>query len=111
MSNTITSKVIGRLTQNKEFPSTWESKPVAIPFFDHKKIEMILDFIPEKDMTFLTEADQVLDNFLGLSAGIRSFTSLTTFTITPCLFTSICVGYILIPSLFCIKLSCSATTA
>lgn len=63
--NKIESKEIGILIQNSEFEDWWESELVAIPFFNNKRLKIIfMDFLPEEDSKFITEADDALRNFL-----------------------------------------------
>jgi hypothetical protein len=72
MKPTITSKKIGKLTQHDTFPDWWESKEIKIPFFDKKPLKIIFtDFVPERDLEFIKEADQALSNFLKLDASDR----------------------------------------
>ena len=73
MNTEITSKVIGRLKQTKEFPEWWKSDGVEIPFFDNKKLALtFMDFEPEQDLAFIDEADQALTNFLKLNSTTRN---------------------------------------
>ena len=68
----ITSKIIGRLTQNDRFSDWWESDIMAVPFFDNKKMKIIfMDFMPESDATFIKEADEALQLFLKKSTADR----------------------------------------
>ena len=56
---------LGELIQNKEFDDWWESLPIEIPFFSGKEIKVIFSgYKPEKDKSFLSEAERVLNNFL-----------------------------------------------
>jgi hypothetical protein len=67
MSNTITSQVIGTLTQDKTFPDWWASGEIAIPFFDGEKLTVTFtDFMPDDDEHFVREADAALISFLSL---------------------------------------------
>jgi hypothetical protein len=72
MSNQILSQVIGQLTQDETFPDWWKSGEVPIPFLDDKKLPIIfMDFDPEADKTFLSEADQALTCFFALGKSDR----------------------------------------
>ncbi|WP_353778645.1 hypothetical protein [Winogradskyella sp. 3972H.M.0a.05] len=63
--NFITSEVIGTLFQNDQFDDWWESEPIEIPFFDHKKLKItFMDLILENDSRFIDEADKALKLFL-----------------------------------------------
>lgn len=67
MSEEITSKIIGQLTQDDSFSDWWKSTEIEIPFFDNQKLEItLMDFEPESDKTFLDEADQTLIHFFNL---------------------------------------------
>ena len=69
---TITSNTIGELEQSKEFEDWWESKPVAIPFLNGKKLKITFTGLdPEDDPDFIREADQALSAFLAKTAGDR----------------------------------------
>ncbi len=56
------SKKLGTLT-NENYPNTWESQPVAVPFFNNAKIP----FIIEANKEDLSEIDEVIGNFLNLT--------------------------------------------
>ena len=72
MSREIKSKVIGQLRQDETFSDWWTSQEIEIPFFDKEKFAItFMDFEPEKDKTFMEEADRALANFLGLGAQDR----------------------------------------
>jgi hypothetical protein len=72
VQKTITSKIIGQLTQDETFDDWWNSQETEIPFFDHKKLVIVFsEFEPEKDKTFLEEADSALENFLKLASDVR----------------------------------------
>lgn len=69
---TITSSIIGELKQNDQFDDWWESEPVEIRFFDHKKLKItFMDLVPEGDTIFINEADQALKSFLEKKANYR----------------------------------------
>ena len=72
MRNQILSQVIGQLTQDETFPDWWKSREVPIPFLDDKKLPIIfMNFEPDTDKTFLSEADQALTNFFTLDRAFR----------------------------------------
>ena len=72
MNREITSKIIGKLSQNDGFPDWWESEKTAIPFFDNKELMItFIDFVPSQDKTFIAEADQALTNFFKLNGQDR----------------------------------------
>ena len=76
MNKEVTSKVIGRLKQEVNFPDWWKSSEIEIPFFDNKKLTItFMDFKPEHDNTFVEEADQALSNFLKLTPSDRNLIS------------------------------------
>lgn len=65
---TIKSEILGELKQNDRFKDYWESEFIEIPFFDNKKMKItFMDFIPEGDTKFITEADKALKAFLQKS--------------------------------------------
>jgi hypothetical protein len=67
MRNQITSQVLGQLTQDKNFPDWWKSGEVPVPFFDGIKLPVIfMDFEPDVDTTFVSEADEALTYFFAL---------------------------------------------
>lgn len=64
--NFITSTIIGTLFQNDQFDDWWESKLIAIPFFNNKPLRItFMDLVPERDLNFINEADQALKAFLA----------------------------------------------
>lgn len=68
MTKEITSKIIGQLRQEDQFPYWWKSSKIEVPFFENKKLKVtFMDFEPEHDKTFIEEADQALTNFLKLN--------------------------------------------
>jgi len=80
MHKKITSKIIGKLKQENNFPDWWKSSEVEIPFFDNQRLAIIfMDFEPEHDKFFIDEADQALTNFLKLNAYDRNLISESTY--------------------------------
>ncbi|OQP68667.1 DUF6985 domain-containing protein [Niastella populi] len=62
---TITSKVIGDLTQDEEFNNWWHAEFIPIPFFDNTRLCVtMVGFTPGQDYFFLQQADEALSNFL-----------------------------------------------
>jgi hypothetical protein len=73
MSKEITSKIIGELKQDNNFPDWWKSAEFEIPFFNNDKLTItFMDFEPEHDKTFIDKADQALTNFLKLKTEDRN---------------------------------------
>lgn len=59
MGKEIISNIIGRLKQDDTFPDWWKSEAFEIPYFGNDKLTItLIDFEPEKDKTFLDEAEQ-----------------------------------------------------
>ncbi|MFN4364780.1 DUF6985 domain-containing protein [Chryseobacterium hispalense] len=76
MNKKITSKIIGKLKQEDNFPDWWKSSEVEIPFFDNQKLAItFMDFEPAHDKFFIDEADQALTNFLKLNTDDRNLIS------------------------------------
>lgn len=75
MSKTITSRIIGQLKQDRQFPEFWESDEVAVPFFNKAKLRITFDVNSELDPSFLTEADDALAHFLRLTSKDRDLVS------------------------------------
>jgi hypothetical protein len=72
MKNTVTSKVIGQLTQDKDFADWWKSEDISVPFFDGKKMPVtFMNYAPDSDQQFLEKADEALRNFLKLGKRYR----------------------------------------
>lgn len=68
MIKEITSKIIGQLRQENQFPDWWKSSKIEVPFFENERLTVtFMDFEPEHDKTFIEEADQALTNFLKLN--------------------------------------------
>jgi len=68
MAKEITSKIIGQLRQEDQFPDWWKSSKIEVPFFENEKLTVtFMDFEPEHDKTFIEEADQAVTNFLKLN--------------------------------------------
>ena len=73
MGKEILSNKIGRLKQDDRFPNWWKSEALEIPYFGNDKLTItLLDFEPEKDKTFLYEAEQALMNFIKLNIDDRN---------------------------------------
>lgn len=71
--------MIGQLRQDDNFPDWWKSNVIEIPFFDNDKLTIIfMNFEPEHDTTFISEADQALTNFLKLNSTERNAISKLT---------------------------------
>jgi hypothetical protein len=69
---TITSAIIGKLRQHKEFDNWWVSKGVAVPFFDGTALAVTFTgYRPEEDAAFIADADSALRNFLSLGEADR----------------------------------------
>jgi len=73
MNKQITSKIIGQLKQENNFPDWWKSEAVEIPFFDNRKLTItFMDCEPQHDKTFIKEADHALTHFLKLTTTDRN---------------------------------------
>jgi len=73
MSKEIHSNIIGQLKQDNNFAKWWKSKEIEVPFFNNEKLIInFIGFAPEKDKTFIEEADQTLTNFLKLQTEDRN---------------------------------------
>ncbi len=68
MHATITSEIIGTLTQNEQFDDWWESNPIHVPLLDEKLKVTFMNYIPDHDPLFSSQADLALNNFLQLSS-------------------------------------------
>lgn len=69
---TITSAVIGTLTQNEDFDDWWNSEKVPIPFFSNLKLPVTFTGLnPEDDPKFIAEADEALKHFFKLATRDR----------------------------------------
>ena len=76
MNKEIVSSVIGPLQQEKNFPDWWKSNSIEIPFLKNEKLAIIfIDFLPEKDQSFIEDADNALRNFLGMTIDDRNLIS------------------------------------
>lgn len=72
MSNKITSKVVGQMVEDPQFPGEWTSQEVPVPFFDGEKLPVsFVDFDPDGDKEALAEADKALANFFALDKSYR----------------------------------------
>ena len=70
--NTIYSQTLGQLTQDENFEDWWHSQPFEIPLFDGKTMPVIfMDFVPEHDAEFTSEADEAVRNFFKLDSVYR----------------------------------------
>lgn len=73
MNKEVTSRIIGQLKQDKNYPDWWKSSEIEIPFFDNENLTItFMDFEPEHDKTFVEEADKALTNFLKLTSADRN---------------------------------------
>jgi hypothetical protein len=69
---TITSKVIGELTQNDNFDDWWNGSNIPVPFFDNAALGVtIMHYTPAEDENFMQQADEALTNFLQLGTADR----------------------------------------
>jgi hypothetical protein len=67
MSRQITSQVLGQLKQDDRFQDWWNKENVDIPFFSNIKLTItFMDFNPDLDTKFITEADKALSSFMKL---------------------------------------------
>ncbi|MCU0449849.1 MAG: hypothetical protein MUC97_08400 [Bernardetiaceae bacterium] len=72
MNKEITSKIIGQLKPEAGLYDWWKSDQVEIPFFDNKKLTIAFAGCdPERDPTFIEEADRALTNFFKLTSKDR----------------------------------------
>ncbi|MEQ1732849.1 MAG: hypothetical protein ABL940_04205 [Bacteroidia bacterium] len=72
MRKEIRSKIIGQLKQEENFSDWWKSNKVEIPFIDNEELVItFMDCEPERDQTFIEEADLALSNFLKLTINDR----------------------------------------
>lgn len=73
---TITSSIIGPLTEDKQFTYWWKSQPVAVPFFDGEKLPVtFMNYAPDDDPAFMQEADAALQSFLNFGEAERKAAS------------------------------------
>ena len=63
------SRIAGELSPLEYDEDMFESKPIAIPYFDN--IELKVGFVKPKCEPYLKEADEVLELFLKLNAATR----------------------------------------
>lgn len=63
------SKIVGQLKPLEYDTDFFESEPFAIPYFDNKKLK--IGFVEAKHAPYLSEADEVLENFLKLTGEER----------------------------------------
>lgn len=65
MTHKVESKVIGTLTQSKDFSDWWVSQPLKVPLLGTSSLRITFkDFVPEADSGFIEEADAALREFL-----------------------------------------------
>ena len=65
MSRQITSQSLGQLNQDENFSDWWNIHKVQIPFFSNAELNVtFMNFDPDADLTFITEADEALETFL-----------------------------------------------
>ncbi|WP_124980692.1 DUF6985 domain-containing protein [Nonlabens xiamenensis] len=67
----VRSKILGEVSQDASFEDYWNSKPIRIPLIGKELNLVFMDFEPEKDESFIQEADSALDNFLKLGDEYR----------------------------------------
>jgi hypothetical protein len=73
MSREIKSAVLGTLKQDTQLSDWWKSEAVEIPYFNNQKLAItFIDFEPDEDKAFVTEADQALAHFLQLTLDDRN---------------------------------------
>lgn len=71
----IVSRVLGQLTTTR-YDDWLEGGPVAVPYFDGQPLEVtVTGYRPDKDPTFLSEADDALEAFLQLGSAQREAAS------------------------------------
>lgn len=72
MENHITSKIIGNLKRDESL-GWWKSAEIEVPLFDDAKLTItFMDFEPQRDKSFVDEAEQALINFLRLGPSDRN---------------------------------------
>ena len=68
MGRELTSQIIGQLQQDNRFRDWWYGSEFEIPFFDNKKLPIrFTDCKPDRDKTFVEEADNALSHFFKLT--------------------------------------------
>ena len=65
---TITSKTAGTLIQHKEVEDWWQGEPVSVQLVEQKLPVSFINFNPEEDEQFISEADKALRQFLDLNS-------------------------------------------
>lgn len=76
MENYITSALLGKLKRVDHYEDLWRSKQIIIPFFGNKKSPVeFIDFLPQKDRTFIKKADNALSNFFEITKDKRKIYS------------------------------------
>jgi hypothetical protein len=89
---TVLSKVLGELTQHKDFREWWVSDEIKVPYFNNQKLTFTFhDFTPEQDPAFIDEADIAIKNFLTLNLNDRK--AISTLIYQNCLDFLEAVGY------------------
>src|SRR5262245_8065766 len=68
---TVTSRILGTLTQHQDFEDWWVSEPIAIPFFEGYQMPIVFTLEPDEDRAFIAEADEAVARFLGLGEDAR----------------------------------------
>lgn len=63
------SQIVGQLQPDLHNPGAWRSLPIAVPYFDNKKLEVV--FTEEMDEDALQEADKALGQFFKLTGAVR----------------------------------------
>ena len=66
--STIDSAQLGTLKQNEKFKELWMSDPKSVPLVEQDLPFLFMDFDPEKDETFIKEADKAISNFMQLNS-------------------------------------------
>ena len=77
----ISSRVVGILRQNAKFDDWWECEnALEIPLFNNIYLPVIfMNFEPQFDLTFISEADEALECFLKLGEADKNLISSLAF--------------------------------
>jgi len=76
MRPTITSGIIGPLTQTERFPGWWQSEEIPVPLLEGEFLRVIFqDYDPALDPAFIADADEALKNFLAKTVEDRAAAS------------------------------------
>lgn len=68
---TVTSQVLGTLSQDVDLDDWWLSAPIAIPFFADHRMPIVFTLEPGEDTAFIAEADAAVAHFLRLGEEAR----------------------------------------